>query len=352
MYGDTKDSTTASPSTPTTETASGGKVAQHVVIAGGTVTIDETTLATAAKQDTGNTSLASILAKLTADPATQTTAAAILAKIVAAPALEGGNIATLAGIVSAGKALVTETSAAAILAASPLGQALAAASRPVVLTAIQIAQLAQDATLTGRFPTGTVPADGESNSTAIATMSRILSRLQGYNGTTWDMLRTALTTPSATLTGLLTMLPWAIYNATPTSRTEAQGGPLQADIKGNLNSNLGTLLYGEDSSGVGTAGSGVMAVTGQYSYAYISTQTTTVVKSGAGILRRLVISATALGVVTIYDNTAGSGTVIWTQTMPASVLSSIYVVTFDIKFATGLTIVTATATQNIAVAYR
>lgn len=351
MIGDHVDSTTGLASVPTTTTG-GGKVAQDVYLAGGTVTIDETTLATAAKQDTGNTSLASILAKLTADPATQTTLAAVLAKQPATPSLEGGNLATLAGIVSAGKGLVTETSAAAILAASPLGQALAAASRPVVLTAIQIAQLAQDATLTGRFPTGTVPADAEANSGAIATMSRILSRLAGYNGTTWDMLRTAIVTPSATLTGMLNLLPWAIYNAAPTTRTEAQGGPLQADTKGNLNSNLGTLLYGEDSSGVGTAGSGVLAVTGQYTYAYISTQTTTVVKSGAGILCRLVISATALGVITIYDNTAGSGTVIWTQTMPASVLSSIYVVTFDVKFATGLTIVTATATQNIAVAYR
>jgi hypothetical protein len=43
---------------------------------------------------------------------------------------------------------------------------------------------------------------------------------------------------SATLTGFLNTLPWAVYNATPTPRTEGQGGPLQADANGNLKSTL------------------------------------------------------------------------------------------------------------------
>lgn len=49
---------------------------------------DLAALATAARQDTGNTSLASILAKLSSDPATQTTLAAVLAKISADPATQ------------------------------------------------------------------------------------------------------------------------------------------------------------------------------------------------------------------------------------------------------------------------
>lgn len=79
--------------------------------------------ATEAKQDTANTNLATlagvdfstqttsaaILAKITSDPATQTTLAAILAKIIAAPATEAkqdtGNtsLATVAGAVSSSK---------------------------------------------------------------------------------------------------------------------------------------------------------------------------------------------------------------------------------------------------------
>lgn len=51
----------------------------------GTVSVDTSALATSAKQDTGNGSLATIAGK---DFATQTTLAALLAKIIAAPATE------------------------------------------------------------------------------------------------------------------------------------------------------------------------------------------------------------------------------------------------------------------------
>lgn len=58
-----------------------------------TATIDPTGLATSAKQD-------SILAKLSADPATQTTLAAVLAKIIAAPATEAKQDSTNASLSS------------------------------------------------------------------------------------------------------------------------------------------------------------------------------------------------------------------------------------------------------------
>jgi len=70
----------------------------------------------------------------------------------------------------------------------------------------------------------------------------------GYNGTTWDRIRAGVTTLTATLTGWLNTLPWAIYNAAPTTRTEGQGGPLQADASGNLKV--------ADQSGGGSAGGG------------------------------------------------------------------------------------------------
>lgn len=94
-------------------------------------------------------------------------------------------------------------------------------------------------------------ADGVSNTrNSLGTDSWI----SGFNGTTWDRLRAGLTTLSATFTGLLNSLPWAIYNATPTTRTEGQGGPLQADSLGSLNTTLATLLAGEDTT------NGVMGV--------------------------------------------------------------------------------------------
>ena len=87
-----------------------------------------------------------------------------------------------------------------------------------------------------------------------------------------------------------------------------------------------------------------------YSYQNITTNTTTTVKSGAGILQRLVVNTpgSADATTTVYDNTTGSGTKI------ATVNHGFYPVTleFDVRFATGLTLVTAGSTPgNITVIY-
>lgn len=55
-----------------------------------------------------------------------------------------------------------------------------------------------------------------------------------FNGTTWDFIRSGKTTPSSTFTGILNNLTWAVYHATPTTRTDGQGGPLEADPSGFL----------------------------------------------------------------------------------------------------------------------
>lgn len=75
--------------------------------------------------------------------------------------------------------------------------------------------------------------------------------------------------------------------------------------------------------------------------AYISSATTTTVKSGAGVLHAIVLGETAAGAITIYDNTAGSGTVICV--LKASIAEGTFV--FDRAFSTGLTIVTAAASK-------
>lgn len=86
-------------------------------------------------------------------------------------------------------------------------------------------------------------ADGVSNTQNATTTS---ARLSGFNGTTWDRLRAGITAVTGTLTGMLNTLPWAVYNATPTVRTEGQGGPLQTNENGDVRTTLGTLLGGED----------------------------------------------------------------------------------------------------------
>lgn len=82
----------------------------------------------------------------------------------------------------------------------------------------------------------------------------------------------------------------------------------------------------------------------------ITTSTTTTVKTGAGFLHAISINtkgATA-ATATVYDNTAGSGTKLATIDVTANVGTLI----LDVKFATGLTIVTATGTPgDLTVSY-
>jgi hypothetical protein len=76
-----------------------------------------------------------------------------------------------------------------------------------------------------------VGVDGVSNTQNELEVS---SRLLGFNSTTWDRLRAGITAVTATLTGWLNTLPWAIFHTTPATRTNTQGGPLEADNAGNL----------------------------------------------------------------------------------------------------------------------
>ena len=82
----------------------------------------------------------------------------------------------------------------------------------------------------------------------------------------------------------------------------------------------------------------------------LAAPTTTVIKTGSGKLKRIVFNKpVATGVVTIYDNTAASGTVIGTITTPASPQPGS--IDYDLAFTTGLTIVSATAAQDITVVW-
>src|ERR1700760_1954851 len=78
-----------------------------------------------------------------------------------------------------------------------------------------------------------------------------------------------------------------------------------------------------------------------FQYQNITADATTTVKSGKGYLHTICINTpAATGTVTIFDNTAGSGTKIGTITSFASVGGCF---TYDVAFWTGLTIVTVTA---------
>ncbi len=113
------------------------------------------------------------------------------------------------------------------------------ATGPLIAGDVEIGAVEiKNSTTDDRAVVSTAGADAESNT---ANKFNVVAWLKGFNGTTWDRLRTAVTTVSATFTGFLNSLPWAIYNATPTPRTEGQGGPLQTDVDGNLRVNAGAM---------------------------------------------------------------------------------------------------------------
>ena len=86
----------------------------------------------------------------------------------------------------------------------------------------------------------------------------------------------------------------------------------------------------------------------------ITTQTTTLIKSGDAILESIVVNkATANGTILIYDDvSAVAGSLLATITIPASVLINHFVLPYNIRMRRGITIVTGVANQDITVVYR
>ena len=86
-------------------------------------------------------------------------------------------------------------------------------------------------------------------------------------------------------------------------------------------------------------------------YKNITAAATTVVKAGPGQLFCINLqNMAAASTMTIFDNTAGSGTVIATYTQGAAALVSPVSLFYDLKFNIGLTIVT-TGTNDLTVSF-
>lgn len=114
---------------------------------------------------------------------------------------------------------------------------------------------------------------------------------------------------------------------------------IATDASSNLKTNLAVKLDSVNDS--------ITSYPFSHQYTYISTATTTTIKSDMGHLAKIIISETAAGAITIYDNTAGSGTII--GVLKASIGEGSY--EFNVGFGTGLTIVTAGASK-ITVVWR
>jgi hypothetical protein len=208
-------------------------------------------------------------------------------------------------------------------------------------------------------------ASVELNITASVAMSggtQINFEYSPDSGTTWVALRcfnegtttwaTTTTAPGvwrASVNGIAGSQVRArisLYSAgtiTITGQLEVQPGVMSTE------STMSTLLAGENLTTNRLNNEEV------YSYASITTQTTTVVKNAAGTLAGFLIpTPLASATIKVYDNGAASGSVmVDTITFPAALLSSGPVfVKVNTSFATGCTVVTAGATMAVDVYYR
>jgi len=86
-------------------------------------------------------------------------------------------------------------------------------------------------------------------------------------------------------------------------------------------------------------------------YITLAAPTTTQVKNGPGVFKRIVFNTpVSTGVVTIYDNQASD------TTNPVAIITSTadlkpFYLDYDFKFTNGLKVVTSVAAQNITVIY-
>jgi hypothetical protein len=82
--------------------------------------------------------------------------------------------------------------------------------------------------------------------------------------------------------------------------------------------------------------------TGALNYKHVNANGTTVVNAGACLLQAVIINSKGVSsnTVTVYDNTAGSGTVV----AVIDTTSQVVTLTFSAQMGTGLTIVMATGT--------
>lgn len=88
---------------------------------------------------------------------------------------------------------------------------------------------------------------------------------------------------------------------------------------------------------------------GGSSFAWFSTATGSTIKSGAGVVRRVIVGSNVTGTVTLYDNTAASGTVICSVTSTTSTPCNY--VELNAAFSTGLHCVTTGSGISVTVVY-
>ncbi len=131
---------------------------------------------------------------------------------------------------------------------------------------------------------------------------------------------------------------------TKQTRTDGTTGDIIVDLNENQHVREAYRIGGEDNV------ADVMKTEQRYTSASYSAAGTNTIKTGSGFIQTLTILGGTLGAITVYDNTAGSGTAILPTFTPTAAVPCPSIDVYS-TFSTGLTIVTAAATV-VQVSYR
>ncbi len=188
--------------------------------------------------------------------------------------------------------------------------------------------------------TGRLPAQGAAAMAASVPVTLATNDTNSLFGT-----KTGAVTVQSSATSVLNVLPEAVYNTSAPAPSNGNQVPFQSDSAGNLKFAEQFAPVAEDNT------AGVIKVELRNSYANQTAAATTTVKSGAGFLHAVCVSTcVAAATVKIFDNTAGSGTSIGIITCGATTVA-LPCQTFDVTFATGLTMLSSGAT-DVTESYR
>ncbi len=187
--------------------------------------------------------------------------------------------------------------------------------------------------------TGRLPAQGAAAMAASVPVTLATNDTNSLFGT-----KTGAVTVQSSATSVLNVLPEAVYNTSAPAPSNGNQVPLQSDSAGNLKVAEQFAPVYEDNT------AGVAIVEHRYSNAIMTTATTTIVKSGAGLLHTVCVNTcVASATVKLYDALSASGTPrtitcgATAQAMPCQV--------YDTTFSVGLTAVTSGAT-DVSYSYR
>lgn len=155
--------------------------------------------------------------------------------------------------------------------------------------------------------------------------------------TNWDLVGSSITNQSYPIEEMVSgiRVDWVSGSGVVRGTVMESGGGGGGTTNSPSVVTQGTYMFGEDPRNK-------IAVEEQFSSTRITTATTTVCLVGLGTLRSVFVEVALTGTVTIYDNTAGSGTII--TILPIGTVGN---VPLPRKCALGCTVVTSAADRLV-----